>query len=128
VLGWLDYELNHVWYYAFLALIIAVAIIVRRRTPDEARFTHFAAWLGVSYFVLMTVGEYWYLGSAGYNFQGRHLLPACIACSGLVLHANRYARWSVLGFLTVMHVLLLNATIWRYFDDGLAGVRAALPL
>jgi hypothetical protein len=127
VLGWLDYELNGLWYYGLLVLMIAIAIIVRQRSREEARFVRFAAWLGVSYIVLMTIGEYWYLAAAGYNFHGRHLLPAGIALSGLVLHANRYARWTLLAALTVIHLLLVQMTVWRYFDDGLSGLWASLP-
>lgn len=127
VLGWLDYQLTDIWYFGFLALIVAVAIIARKRTQDEAAFNRFTAWLGLSYFVLMTFGEYWYLPRAGYNFQGRHLLPASVAFSGLVVHENRYARWLVLGFLTAMHLALAQLTVARYFTDGLAGLWASLP-
>jgi hypothetical protein len=128
VLGWLDYELHGAWYFALFVVVVAIAFLVRARTPEEARFTRFVAWLGVSYLVLMTFGEYWYLGAAGYNFQGRHLLPAGIALAGLVLHANKYARWSLLGLVLVMHALLMHMTITRYFSDGLAGLWASLPL
>jgi hypothetical protein len=128
VLGWLDYQLDDLWYLALFVVVIAVAILARRhRTPDEAHLTRFAAWLGVGYFVLMTIGEYWYLPRMGYNFQGRHLLPASLALGGLVLHGNRYARWTLLGFLALMNVMLIHATIVRYFDDGLTGLWASLP-
>jgi hypothetical protein len=128
MLGWLDYELPGAWYVALFVVVVAIALLVRARTPDEALFTRFVAWLGLSYFVLMTIGEYWYLGSAGYNFQGRHLLPASIALGGLVVHANKYARWTLFGLLAVMHVLLAQMTVARYFSDGLAGLWASLPL
>jgi hypothetical protein len=128
VLGWLDYELDTVWYVALLVLVITIAIVVRRRTPEEARFTRFTAWLGVSYFVLMTIGEYAYLPTMGYNFQGRHLLPACLAFSGLVLHGNAYARWTLLAFLALMNVMLMHATVVRYFNGDLACLWASLPL
>lgn len=127
MLGWLDYQLNDLWYYALLALIIVLAVMIRRRTTEEASLTRFMAWLGVSYFALMTIGEYSLLGSAGYNFQGRHLLPAGLAFSGLVLHENRYGRWTILGFLAVMHVLLIQASVTRYFTDGWTGLWASLP-
>jgi hypothetical protein len=127
VLGWLDYQLDTWWYAALLAIVVVIAIAVRRRTPDEARLARFAALLGVSYLVLMTIGEYAYLSTAGYNFQGRHLFPACIAFSGLMLHDNKYARWTLLGFLAVMNVVLMHETIVRYFNGDLARFWASLP-
>jgi hypothetical protein len=127
VLGWVDYQLAVGWYVALLVLIVAIAIGVRRRTPDEARLAGFAAWLGVSYIVLMTIGEYAYLATAGYNFQGRHLLPACTALGGLVLHGNKYARWTLIGFLAVMNAALVHQTVVRYFNGDLAWLWASLP-
>jgi hypothetical protein len=81
----------------------------------------------IGYIVCMTVGEYWYLPTAGYNFQGRHLLPVSIGLAGLVLHSHRPAVWTLLGWLGLMNLLLIHETIVRYFDGDWGRLWASLP-
>ena len=116
------------WYGVFFGLAVCGAIVTAKRTPLETRrFAGFAALVGLGYFVCMTVGEYWYLPTAGYNFQGRHLLPASIAAAGLVLSDSRITRWTVTGWLALMNLLLMHESIVRYFAGDYAMFRASWP-
>jgi hypothetical protein len=127
-LGWLDYELPAWWYVVMLGIVLAGAIVAALRTSGEARrFAGFAACFGLGYFVCMIVGEYWYLPMAGYNFQGRHLLPACVGFAGLALSGSRVSRWTVVGWLALMNVMLMHESIVRYFGGDWAVFRASWP-
>ncbi len=127
-LGWLDYELNGWWYTALSVLVLIAMVIAVRRTKGDARqFASFAALFGACYFAVMTIGEYWYLPMAGYNFQGRHLFPACIALGGLVVHENRYVRWTIVGWIGLMNLVLIWLSFQRYFGGDWRVFLAALP-
>jgi hypothetical protein len=127
-LGWLDYELAPPWYTALFVLALLSACVALYRTKDDSRsFSAFAALFGVCYFTCMTIGEYWYLPMAGYNFQGRHLLPACVGLAGLVIHDSRFTRWSLVGMLGLLNVMLMHESIVRYFGGDWGVFRASLP-
>jgi hypothetical protein len=127
-LGWLDYELDWPWYAAlFMLAVVSACVAVYRSTGDARRFAAFAALFGLCYFASMTIGEYWYLPVAGYNFQGRHLLPACVGLAGLVMHDGRIARWTLVGMLGLLNVMLMHESIVRYFGGDWGAFRASLP-
>jgi hypothetical protein len=127
-LGWLDYELASSWYTALLAIVLLSAVVAAFRTKGDARrFAIFAALFGLGYFACMTIGEYWYLPMAGYNFQGRHLLPACIGLAGLVIHDSRATRWTLIALLGLLNVMLMHESIVRYFGGDWGVFRASLP-
>jgi hypothetical protein len=127
-LGWLDYKLDDWWYAAlFTATLIAAAVAVWRLSADARRFAIFAALFGLGYFACMMAGEYWYLATAGYNFQGRHLFPACLVVAGLVIHEHRLTRWGMVGLLGLINVLLMYESIVRYFGGDWGVFWASLP-
>jgi hypothetical protein len=127
-LGWLDYALPTWWYIVMLVVVLFGAIAAAQRTTGETRrFAGFAVLFALGYFACMTVGEYWYLPMAGYNFQGRHLLPACIGFAGLVMSDSHIARWTAAGWLTLINVMLMHASIVRYFGGDWGVFLASLP-
>lgn len=127
-LGWTDYELPSWWYTALFGVVLIGAIVAALRlTGDARRFARFAALVGLGYVVCTPLGEFWYLPMAGYNIQGRHLLPACIALAGLVMSDSRIARWTVVGAVAVLNVMLMHESIVRYFGGDWGVFRASWP-
>jgi hypothetical protein len=127
-LGWTDYELTAMWYTVLFGIVVIAAIVAVLRTADETRrFARFAALVFLGYFACMVVGEYWNLSAAGYNFQGRHLLPVSIGIAGVVMSKSRITRWSVVGFVALMNVMLMHESIVRYFGGDWGVFRASWP-
>lgn len=134
-LGWRDYHLPLIWYGLLWALIaLNGSLTVRalwtnrsRREPSIQSFVIFAAAVFVGYIVLMAFGEYHYLPVAGLNFQGRHLLPVCIGLAGVVLHDTVWARRSLVGYLALMNLAFMHASVVRYFGGSWALFLQSLP-
>lgn len=127
-LGWTDYELDAWWYTAMFATALIAAIATAMRSTNESRrFAGFAALVALGYFACMTIGEYWHLPMAGYNFQGRHLHPVCIGFAGLVMSDSRLTRWTLVGFLAAMNLRLMHESIVRYFGGDWGVFLASWP-
>ena len=147
-LGWRDYHLPLIWYALLFALLAVNAALMARAlwktrggrgvrgggarpVESEAQpvtsFVIFTAAVFAGYVVLMAFGEYRYLPMAGENFQGRHLLPASIGLAGLVSHDEAWARRLLIGYLAIMNVAFMHASIVRYFGGNWSAFWQSLP-
>ncbi|MEO5820045.1 MAG: DUF2142 domain-containing protein [Vicinamibacteraceae bacterium] len=126
-LGWLDYNAP-LWWYALILALVAVNIaclIWRPRQPARLIWYLGAVWI---LFVLSTLAaEVRYLREAGYTFQGRYLLPAAIGLGAVLLHRVRAARIALLAGVLALNLVLVHATVRRYYVGGWKGAIHALP-
>ena len=87
----------------------------------------FTSTLLVAFVAATLAGEFLYLPLSGYVLQGRHLLPASLGLALLVMHHVRPARVALLTMLVVLNLLLIKATIDRYYDGHWKVATYALP-
>ena len=90
-------------------------------------FAGYAAIFLVAFLAVTLAGEFFYLPTAGYFLQGRHLLPASLGLAGLMWHRVRPVKFAFLAVLIAMNVLLLHQTVMRYYTRGWTAVVSALP-
>jgi hypothetical protein len=149
-LGWLEYTAPVIWYHLLAALTVISLICVLLRphthphthtqaqthspqtqpqsqTPTSRLFAGYAALFLGAFLAVTLAGEFFYLPTAGYFLQGRHLLPASLGLAGLMWHRVRPVRYAFLAVLIAMNVLLLHQTVMRYYTRGWAAVVSALP-
>ena len=99
----------------------------RQRHARRASFAGYAAIFLVAFLAVTLAGEFFYLPTAGYFLQGRHLLPASLGLAGLMWHRVRPVKLAFLAVLIAMNVLLLHQTVMRYYTRGWSAVVTALP-
>jgi hypothetical protein len=129
-LGWLEYTAPVVWYHALAALTAVSLICVFLRPPPRAQprlFAGYAATFLLAFLAVTLAGEFFYLPTAGYFLQGRHLLPASLGLAGLMWHRVGPVRMLFLAVLLAMNVLLLHQTVTRYYTRGWTAVVPSLP-
>jgi hypothetical protein len=128
-LGWLEYTAPVIWYHllAALTVISLFCVLLRPRAHTPRLFAGYAAIFLVAFLAVTLAGEFFYLPTAGYFLQGRHLLPASLGLTGLMWHRVRPVRLAFLAVLIVMNVLLLHQTVLRYYTRGWSAVVSALP-
>lgn len=127
VLGWLDYRAPLWWYAALVGVLLLNFVCAWRAGHDTRRFALFAGVFFIGYIVLFVTGEFLFLPIAGLNFQGRHLLPACIGLAGLVMHRVGWARIALIGWLGALNARLAYESLVRYFGGDWAVWWASLP-
>jgi hypothetical protein len=127
ILGWFDYRLPQAWYNVLFVLLLVNAIVLMRASAPVRRFAIFGGALVIGYVVVMIAGEYYYLPTAGLNFQGRHLLPICIAGAAFMLHDVTWARVALFGYLAIVNVALMHASFIRYFAGDWTTFWLSLP-
>jgi hypothetical protein len=127
LLGWLEYSLAPIWYaLVFAAVLIGIACALWR--PRGSRpFMLFATALLGAFVGATLLGEFVYLPVSGYVLQGRHLLPASLGLVVLVMHRVAPARLALLGLLVLMNVLLIQATVDRYYSGQWRLAAYAMP-
>jgi hypothetical protein len=126
-LGWLEYSAAPIWYVLVLvAVLIGIACALWR--PSGSRgFMLFTATLLIAFVAATLAGEFLYLPVSGYVLQGRHLLPASVGLALLVMHRVAPARIALLALLVLLNVLLLQATVDRYYNGQWKVATYALP-
>ncbi len=130
-LGWLEYSAPPFWYVLVLVAVL-VGIVCAIWRPGESvsgapAFALFAALMLVAFVGVTLVGEVVYLPLAGYALQGRHLLPASLGLAGLVMHRVKAARLGFIALLVVLNVVLVQATVDRYYNGQWRLAAYALP-
>jgi hypothetical protein len=125
-LGWLDYEATDGWYWLMLALVIVNGACLAWRPQRPARLACYLGVVGVLFFLSTIGAELRYLREAGYTFQGRYVLPAAIGLGAVVLHQVRAARLALLAGVLVLNLVLMQATVQRYYVGGWPGAIHAL--
>jgi hypothetical protein len=126
-LGWLEYTAPVFWYHALAALTVISLICVLLRPRMPRLFAGYAAMFLVVFLAVTLAGEFFYLPTAGYFLQGRHLLPAALGLAGLMWHRVRPIRFAFLALLIVMNVILVHLTVMRYYTRGWSAVIPSLP-
>ena len=126
-LGWLDYAAANVWYWLIGLMVLANVLSVVLR---PLRGYAIGWYLGLSWlaFAIVTLaGEYWYLDSAGYTFQGRYVFPAALGAGALFFHRVPLARHGLLAALVALNLALVHQTVLRYYADRWIGLWQAMP-
>lgn len=127
-LGWLEYRLAWPWYAALLGLVCVCAWLRARQLRRAASpFDEFLLVYALAFIGSTIVGGFLNLAVAGYMLQGRYFLPVAIALGPLVMLARRWQRWLLPAGIGLVHVLLLWATIARYFQGDLGLLWASMP-
>jgi hypothetical protein len=126
-LGWLEYNADPIWYLLLLALVAIGVACAIWRPRGSMTFMLFTATLFVAFVAATLAGEFLYLPLSGYVLQGRHLLPASLGLALLVMHRVRAARVALLAMLVVLNLLLIQATIDRYYNGQWKVATYALP-
>jgi hypothetical protein len=126
-LGWLEYTADPIWYLLLLALVAIGVACAIWRPRGSMTFMLFTGTLFVAFVAATLVGEFLYLPLAGYVLQGRHLLPASLGLAIIVMHRVRVARVAFLVMLVVLNLLLIHATIDRYYNGQWKVATSALP-
>jgi hypothetical protein len=125
-LGWLDYALPPLWYKVLAVIVCVNGLFAAAHVWQRRIDVYLPMVLGV-FAATVILGEFAYLKQAGFNLQGRHLLPAAVGLAPLVLHRARYARLTLVTFLLVMHAAFVRETVLRYYGGNLGTLIAALP-
>ena len=126
-LGWLEYTAPVIWYFLIAALCVVSLLCVVLRQSTPRLFAGYAALFLAAFLAVTLAGELFYLPTAGYFLQGRHLLPASLGLAGLMWHRVRPVKLVFLAVLIAMNVLLLHQTVIRYYTRGWTAMVAALP-
>jgi hypothetical protein len=128
-LGWLEYTAAPIWYLFLLAAVVlgAACAIWRPRPSGSRAFMLFGVTLLAAFVAETLAGEFAYLPLAGYVLQGRHLLPASLGLAVLVMHRVTAARVALIALLVVLNVLLVQATVDRYYNGQWKLAVYALP-
>jgi Predicted membrane protein (DUF2142) len=126
-LGWLEYTAPVIWYQALAALTVISLICVLLRPSTPRLFAGYAAIFLIAFLAVTLAGEFFFLPTAGYFLQGRHLLPASLGLAGLMWHRVRPVKLALLAVLIAMNVILLHQTVTRYYTRGWTAAAAALP-
>jgi hypothetical protein len=128
MLGWLDYQLAGRWYALLWLLVLFNLACAAWRPRRPLTFAVFAAAVFLAFGGATLAGEYGFLSQAGFQFQGRYLLPAIIGLLAIVLsHRVAPARYALLAGVIVVNLLLMQRTVTRYYADGWTGFSEALP-
>ena len=127
LLGWLDYGAPAGWYWLMLGLVVLNAGCLAWRPRRPARLAGYLGAIGVLFFVSTIAAEVRYLHDAGYTFQGRYLLPGAIGLGAVLLHEVRAARLALLAGVLALNLVLVHATVHRYYVGGWKGALHALP-
>jgi hypothetical protein len=126
-LGWLDYRAPDGWYTLVLGLIVLNIGCLLWRPRRPAGLTVYLGVVAVLFFLSTLAAEVRYLRDAGYTFQGRYLLPAAIGLGAVLLHEVRAARLALLAGVVALNLVLMQATVQRYYVGGWKGALHALP-
>lgn len=127
-LGWLDYQLAGGWYVLIWLLVMLNLACVIWRPRRPLTFAIFAATIFVAFGGATLAGEFSFLSQAGFQLQGRYFLPPIVGLLAMALsHRVAPARYALLATVIVMNLLLMQATVTRYYADGWAGFRQSLP-
>jgi len=127
-LGWMEYGLPMIGHLPVMALVAVNAAIAIARPRRPARFAVFAALVWLAFTAVTFAGEYHYLDVAGYTFQGRYLLPVALAFAVVLWHDQIWARRALIAAVIVLNVLLVEATVTRYYVDRWSGLWQSLPV
>jgi hypothetical protein len=114
-LGWLEYSLAPIWYWLVLAVVLMGLACAVWKPRGSRTFLLFASVISIAFVAATVAGEFAYLPVAGYILQGRHLLPGSIALALLVMHRVTAVRIATIGFFVLLNVLLIDATLDRYY-------------
>lgn len=125
-LGWLDYALPYGWYLLLLVICAASAAAAIARPRRPARFAVYAAIVFLAFAGVTFAGEYHYLDVAGYTFQGRYQFPAFLGFAAVLWHERIALRRTVIACIVLVSLLLMQATVTRYYVDRWNGVRQAI--
>jgi hypothetical protein len=128
-LGWLEYSAPVIWYWT-LAVLTAISLICVLLPASATKPRLFAAYAGIflaAFLAVTLAGEFFFLPTAGYFLQGRHLLPASLGLAALMWHRVRPVKLVFLVVLIALNVLLLHETVLRYYTRGWSAVVTALP-
>jgi hypothetical protein len=126
-LGWLEYSVAPIWYVLVLVAVLIGIVCALWRPRGSRAFMLFAATLLAAFVAATLAGEFLYLPVSGYVLQGRHLLPASLGLALLVMHRVAPARIALLALLVLLNVLLLQATVDRYYNGQWKVATYALP-
>jgi len=126
-LGWLEYSVAPIWYVLVLIALLAGIACAAWRPRGSRAFMLFTAILLIAFVAATLTGEFLYLPVSGYVLQGRHLLPASIGLALVVMHRVTAARIALLALLVLLNVLLIQATIDRYYNGQWKVAAHALP-